>query len=38
MFNIDKSSHQSGLLLQDPPLARFLFQSRAASWLWLIVR
>ncbi len=38
MFNIGRSSHQPGVLLQDPPIARFLFQSRAASWLWLIVR
>jgi thiosulfate dehydrogenase [quinone] large subunit len=26
------------VLVQDPPIARFLFQSGAASWLWLIVR
>jgi thiosulfate dehydrogenase (quinone) large subunit len=39
MFNIGKSAWRpGGVLLQDPPIARFLFQSSAASWLWLIVR
>src|SRR5438105_13384210 len=39
MFNIGNSaSRPGGVLLQDPPIARFLFQGRAASWLWLIVR
>jgi hypothetical protein len=23
--------------IQDPPIARFLFQSTMASWMWLIV-
>ena len=39
MFNIGDSSSRSGrMLLHDPPIARFLFQSTAASWLWLVVR
>jgi thiosulfate dehydrogenase [quinone] large subunit len=39
MFNFGNSATQSGrMLLQDPPIARFLFQSSAASWLWLVVR
>jgi thiosulfate dehydrogenase (quinone) large subunit len=39
MFNIRNSASRDGrVLLQDPPIARFLFQSSAASWLWLIVR
>jgi thiosulfate dehydrogenase [quinone] large subunit len=38
MVDVGKSSDTSGVLLQDPPVARFLFQSRAASWLWLVVR
>jgi thiosulfate dehydrogenase (quinone) large subunit len=39
MFNIGNSaSRPGGVLLQDPPIARFLFQSSAASWLWLFVR
>jgi thiosulfate dehydrogenase (quinone) large subunit len=28
----------AGGLIQDPPVAQFLFQSTAASWLWLVVR
>jgi thiosulfate dehydrogenase [quinone] large subunit len=39
MFNVGNSASHSGrMLLQDPPIARFLFQSTAASWLWLAVR
>jgi thiosulfate dehydrogenase [quinone] large subunit len=39
MFDIGNSASQDGhVLLQDPPIARFLFQSSAASWLWLIAR
>ena len=39
MFNIGNSASQDGrVLLQDPPIARFLLQSSAASWLWLILR
>src|SRR2546425_299664 len=26
------------LLIQDPPIVRFFFQSTAAAWLWLAVR
>ena len=26
------------MLIQDPPIAQFLFQSTAAAWLWLVVR
>jgi thiosulfate dehydrogenase (quinone) large subunit len=26
------------VLIQDPPIARFLFQSTTAAWLWLVVR
>lgn len=25
-------------VIQDPPIARFLFENRYAAWLWLIVR
>jgi thiosulfate dehydrogenase [quinone] large subunit len=40
MFNVEETrdgrTHRS---VQDPPLARFLFQSSGAvTWLWLIVR
>ncbi len=39
MFNILKTPDQDGrVLLQDPPIARFLFQSTLASWGWLVVR
>ena len=39
MLNINRVSDQQGyILIQDPPIARLLFQSTAASWLWLIVR
>jgi thiosulfate dehydrogenase [quinone] large subunit len=29
---------RGGVLIQDPPIARFLFQSTLASWFWLVVR
>jgi thiosulfate dehydrogenase (quinone) large subunit len=39
MFGVHKVTDTSGrVLIQDPPVARFLFQSTAASYLWLIVR
>ena len=38
MLNIIKSTDSRGVLIQDPPIARLLFQSTAASWLWLVVR
>ena len=39
MFKVEKVTDQNNqVLIQDPPVARFLFQSTAASWLWLIVR
>ncbi len=39
MWTIEKVTDARGrILLQDPPLARFLFQSTTASWLWLAVR
>jgi len=39
MFKVEKVKDQNGrVLIQDPPIARFLFQSTMASWLWLVVR
>lgn len=39
MLNISKVADARGrLLIQDPPIARLLFQSTLASWIWLIVR
>ena len=39
MFKVEKVTDEKGrVLIQDPPIAQFLFQSTAASWLWLIVR
>ncbi len=39
MFNIGKTtdSHER-VLIEDPPIARFLFQSTVASWGWLVLR
>jgi hypothetical protein len=38
MFNIGNPASQQGRMpLQDPPIARFLYQSSAAGWLGLIV-
>ncbi len=34
MFRVEKiTDEKGGVLIQDPPIARFLFQSTAASWL-----
>ena len=39
MFKVEKVVDPNGqVLIQDPPIARFLFQSTAAAWLWLVVR
>jgi thiosulfate dehydrogenase [quinone] large subunit len=39
MFKIEKVTDARGrVLIQDPPIARFFFQSTAAAWLWLVVR
>lgn len=39
MFKVEKITDDKGrVLVQDPPIARFLFQSAAASPLWLAVR
>ncbi len=39
MFRVEKVVDDSGnIYIQDPPIARFLFQSTMASWLWLVVR
>ena len=39
MFKIEKVTDAQGRVsIQDPPIARFLFQSTIASWLWLVVR
>src|SRR3954451_5851981 len=39
MFKVQKVTDESGqIYIQDPPIARFFFQSTKASWLWLIVR
>ena len=39
MFKVQKVTDERGqLLIQDPPIARFLFQSTAVAWLWLAVR
>jgi thiosulfate dehydrogenase [quinone] large subunit len=39
MFKIEKVTDDKGRVwIQDPPVARFLFQGTIASWLWLVVR
>jgi thiosulfate dehydrogenase [quinone] large subunit len=39
MFKVQKVTDAKGqVTIQDPPIARFLFQSTLASWMWLIVR
>jgi thiosulfate dehydrogenase [quinone] large subunit len=39
MFRVEKITDANGqVLIQDPPIARFLFQNSMASPLWLIVR
>jgi len=39
MFKVEKVvDPNGGVLIQDPPIARFLFQSTTAAWLWLVVR
>lgn len=39
MLKISKVTDNRGrLLIQDPPIAQFLFQSTVASWFWLAVR
>jgi thiosulfate dehydrogenase [quinone] large subunit len=39
MFKVEKVTDEKGnIYIQDPPIARFLFQSTMASWLWLVVR
>jgi thiosulfate dehydrogenase [quinone] large subunit len=39
VFKIEKVTDAKGrVLIQDPPIARFFFQSTYAAWLWLAVR
>ena len=39
MFKVEKVIDARGqTLIQDPPIARFFFQSTVAAWLWLAVR
>src|ERR1700716_953013 len=39
MFKVEKVIDAKGqTLIQDPPIARFLFQSTVAAWLWLAGR
>jgi thiosulfate dehydrogenase [quinone] large subunit len=39
MFTVHKVTDEEGrVLIQDPPIARFFFQSTMAAWLWLVVR
>jgi thiosulfate dehydrogenase [quinone] large subunit len=38
-FRIEKVTDEQGRVsIQDPPVARYLFQNTATAWLWLFVR
>src|SRR2546421_12433058 len=39
MFKVEKVTDDKGRVwIQDPPVARFFFQSTVAAYLWLVVR
>ena len=39
MFAVKHVTNGKGdVLIQDPPIAQFLFQNSKAAWLWLVVR
>jgi thiosulfate dehydrogenase (quinone) large subunit len=39
MFKVEKVTDDKGRVwIQDPPIARFFFQSTIAAWLWLVIR
>jgi thiosulfate dehydrogenase [quinone] large subunit len=39
MFKVEKVTDEKGRVwIQDPPIARFFFQSTMGAWLWLVVR
>jgi thiosulfate dehydrogenase [quinone] large subunit len=39
MFRVERVTDEKGRVwIQDPPIAKFLFQGTLASWLWLVVR
>ena len=39
MFRVMRVVDETGaIMIEDPPIARFLFQSTRAAWLWLVVR
>lgn len=39
MFKVERVTDESGRVwIQDPQIARYLFQSTATAWLWLAVR
>jgi thiosulfate dehydrogenase [quinone] large subunit len=39
MFRVTHMVDDRGrILIQDPPIAQFLFQSTTAAWIWLVVR
>src|SRR5579864_9746004 len=39
MFKVEKVTDDKGRVwIQDPPIAKFFFQSTIAAWLWLVVR
>jgi thiosulfate dehydrogenase (quinone) large subunit len=39
MFAVKHVTDEKGyVLIQDPPIAQFLFQNSKAAWIWLVVR
>jgi thiosulfate dehydrogenase [quinone] large subunit len=38
MFNIEKVTDGKSVVIQDPPIARFLFSDTRMAWFWLVVR
>lgn len=39
MFRVVKVTDEHGRVwIEDPPIARFFFQSTTAAWIWLVVR
>src|SRR5207302_1984913 len=39
MFKVEKVTDTNGrVIIQDPPIAKFLFQNTVAAWVWLVAR
>ena len=38
MQHVDLAGRGGAILIEDPPIARFLFSSTRTAWLWLVLR